>query len=78
MNLRWKLLSISRKGEVTLYRNLAEIQADVNVATQLLVSVFSLSEAPLIEPLRERVRGHRRPYPAKDGYSSRRPGARRA
>ena len=42
------------EGAVTLYRNLAEIQADVNVATQLLVSVFSLSEAPLIEPLRER------------------------
>ena len=40
--------------EVSLYRNLAELQADANVATQLLVSVFSVSEAPLIEPLRER------------------------
>ena len=40
--------------EVSLYRDLAELQADANVATQLLVSVFSLSEAPLIEPLRER------------------------
>ena len=42
------------EGEVSLYRDLAELQADANVATQLLVSVFSLSEAPLIEPLRER------------------------
>ena len=42
------------EDEVSLYRDLAEIQADANVATQLLVSVFSLSEAPLIEPLRER------------------------
>ncbi len=40
--------------EVSLYRNLAEIQADANVATQLLVSAFSVTEAPLIEPLRER------------------------
>ena len=40
--------------EVSLYRNLAELQADANVATQLLVSVFSVSETPLIEPLRER------------------------
>ena len=40
--------------EVSLYRNLAEIQADANVATQLLVSAFSVSEAPLLEPLRER------------------------
>ncbi len=42
------------EDEVDLYRDLAELQADANVATQLLVSVFSLSEAPLIEPLRER------------------------
>ena len=42
------------EDELSLYRSLAEIQADANVATQLLVSVFSLSEAPLIEPLRER------------------------
>ena len=42
------------EDEVSLYRSLAEVQADANVATQLLVSVFSLSEAPLIEPLRER------------------------
>ena len=41
-------------NEVSLYRNLAELQADANVATQLLVSVFSISETPLIEPLRER------------------------
>ena len=42
------------EDELSLYRSLAELQADANVATQLLVSVFSLSEAPLIEPLRER------------------------
>ena len=42
------------EDELSLYRSLAEVQADANVATQLLVSVFSLSEAPLIEPLRER------------------------
>ena len=42
------------EDELSLYRSLAEVQADANVATQLLVSVFSLSEALLIEPLRER------------------------
>ena len=42
------------EGELSLYRNLAELQADVNIATQLLASAFSLSDAPLIEPLRER------------------------
>ena len=42
------------EDQLYFYRSLAEIQADANVATQLLVSVFSLSEAPLIEPLRER------------------------
>ncbi len=42
------------EDEFDLYRDLSELQADANVATQLLVSVFSLSEAPLIEPLRER------------------------
>ncbi len=40
--------------EVTLYRNLSEIQAEVNIAAQLLVSVFSVSEQALIEPILER------------------------
>ena len=42
------------EGELSLYRHLAELQADANIATQLLASAFSLSDAPLIEPLRER------------------------
>ena len=36
------------------YRRLAELQADFNIGTQLLASAFSLSDAPSIEPLRER------------------------
>ena len=36
------------------YRRLAELQADFNIATQLLASAFSLSHAPSIEPLKER------------------------
>ena len=40
--------------QVTLYRNLSEIQAEVNIAVQLLVSAFSVSERALIEPLLER------------------------
>ena len=46
--------------ELNHYRHLAEIQADANIATQLLASAFGLSEAATIEPLRERfesVRG---------------------
>ena len=41
-------------NQVTLYRNLSEIQAEVNIAVQLLVSAFSVSEPALIEPLLER------------------------
>ncbi|MDE2861705.1 MAG: ATP-binding protein [Chloroflexota bacterium] len=41
-------------SQVTLYRNLSEIQAEVNIAVQLLVSAFSISEQALIEPLLER------------------------
>ena len=41
-------------SQVTLYRNLSEIQAEVNIAVQLLVSAFSVSEQALIEPLLER------------------------
>ncbi len=36
------------------YRNLAEIQADGNIAIQLLSNAFNLSDASSIEPLRER------------------------
>ena len=36
------------------YYRLAELQANFNIATQLLASAFSLSDAPSIEPLRER------------------------
>ena len=36
------------------YRRLAELQADVNIATELLANAFTLSDASLIEPLRER------------------------
>ena len=42
------------EDQVTLYRNLSEIQAEVNIAAQLLVSAFSVSEQALIEPLLER------------------------
>ena len=40
--------------ELSLYRHLAELQADAHTATQLLASAFSLADAPQIEPLRER------------------------
>ena len=36
------------------YSSLAALQADANIATQLLASAFSLSDASFIEPLRER------------------------
>lgn len=36
------------------YRRLAELQADVNIATELLANAFTLTDASLIEPLRER------------------------
>ena len=36
------------------YRHLAQLQADGNIATELLANAFTLSEASLIEPLRER------------------------
>jgi len=36
------------------YRHLAALQADATTAIQLLSSAFNLSDAPLIEPLRER------------------------
>ncbi len=42
------------EDQVKLYRNLSEIQAEVNIAAQLLVSAFSVSDPALIEPLLER------------------------
>ena len=40
--------------EFERYRHLSALQADVTIAIQLLSSAFNLSDAPLIEPLRER------------------------
>ena len=42
------------KNELDRYRHLAALQADATIAIQLLSSAFNLSDAPLIEPLRER------------------------
>ena len=42
------------ENEFGRYRNLAEIQADGNIAIQLLSNAFNLSDASSIEPLRER------------------------
>ena len=42
------------EDEVGRYRRLAELQADANIATQLMASAFILSNASLVEPLRER------------------------
>ena len=42
------------ESEFARFRYLAEIQADVNIATQLMASAFTLSDASLIEPLQER------------------------
>ena len=42
------------ESELNHYRYLAELQADANIATQLLASAFALSDASSIEPLRER------------------------
>lgn len=40
--------------EIARYRNLAGLHADATTANQILESAFSISYAPLIEPLRER------------------------
>ena len=37
------------------YRNVADLHADSNTATQLLASAFTVSDATFIEPLRERA-----------------------
>ncbi len=42
------------RQELDHYRHLAALQADATTAIQLLSSAFNLSDAPLIEPLRER------------------------
>ena len=42
------------EDEFARYRHLAELQADANIATQLMASALSLSDASSIEPLRER------------------------
>ncbi len=42
------------EGQFVRYRRLAELQADVNIATELLANAFTLPDASLIEPLRER------------------------
>ena len=36
------------------YRHLAQLQVDGNIAIELLANAFTLSQASLIEPLRER------------------------
>ena len=40
--------------EATQYRHLANLKADSGIAGSLLESAYSISEAPLLEPLRER------------------------
>ena len=42
------------ESELANYRHLAALQADITIANQILESAFSISSAPLIEPLRER------------------------
>ena len=42
------------ENEFGRYRYLAELQADATLSTQLLSSAFTISEASLVEPLRER------------------------
>ena len=41
------------------YRNVADLQAAANTATQLLASAFTVSDAAFIEPLRERAEAAR-------------------
>ncbi len=42
------------ENQVTTYRRLSELQADTNIATELLANAFTLSDESFIEPLRER------------------------
>ncbi len=41
-------------AEFDRYRQLASLRREASIATQLLASTFSMSDSPLIEPLRER------------------------
>ena len=41
------------------YRNVADLQAEANTATQLLASAFTVSDSAFIEPLRERAEAAR-------------------
>ena len=42
------------EDEVSRYRYLTELQADANIATELLANAFALSDPSFVEPLRER------------------------
>jgi signal transduction histidine kinase len=61
--------------ELARYRNLAGLHADATTANQILESAFSISSAPLIEPLRERfesaVGSMERNLSALDDWSAR-------
>ena len=41
-------------AEITRYRHLAELRAEATIAAQLLATAFNVSDAALLEPLRER------------------------
>ena len=45
---------ISRKRRFSRYRHLAELRADATIGAQLLATAFNVSDAALLEPLRER------------------------
>ena len=47
------------ESEFYRYRNVADLQAASNTATQLLASAFTVSDAAFIEPLRERAEAAR-------------------
>ena len=47
------------EDELARYRNLAGLHADATTANQLMESAFSISSAPLLEPLRERFESAR-------------------
>ena len=47
------------ESEIGYYRNLAQLQVDANIAMELLANAFTISEASLIEPLRERFEAAR-------------------
>ena len=50
------------EGQFVRYRRLAELQADVNIATELLANAFTLPDASLIEPLQGTLRIHGQPH----------------